>query len=314
MAKVRVPIFGSLCKAVTIDPTANRGAQIGVDLFMPDGSVATIAGLAELLSSDSPPETLPTTLWRLIGEIPANIGGVAALSTVGLAVRQTGGSWITRAIATGSSKITVANGDGDAGAPTIDVDQAQLSIAETQIPDGSILARLAANEVITGAWRVQNAAGWVIAAVDNADRVSFTYTDIGTDDFEFLIDPAYTGDSAVMRIGDFDQIQWDSFTTSLFLKHLGSATNSVEIRTTPGDGGITDLLLDADGNVGRINLSGFSELTAETVATFFESVEADEFHVDGGLENYADDAAAATGGIAINQLYRNGSVVMIRVS
>lgn len=33
-----------------------------------------------------------------------------------------------------------------------------------------------------------------------------------------------------------------------------------------------------------------------------------------GLGNYADDAAAAAGGIAVNQLYRNGSVVMIRVS
>lgn len=31
------------------------------------------------------------------------------------------------------------------------------------------------------------------------------------------------------------------------------------------------------------------------------------------LPNYADDTAAAAGGIAIGQLYRNGSVVMIRV-
>jgi hypothetical protein len=31
------------------------------------------------------------------------------------------------------------------------------------------------------------------------------------------------------------------------------------------------------------------------------------------LGNYADDTAAAAGGIAVNQLYRNGSVVMIRV-
>lgn len=35
---------------------------------------------------------------------------------------------------------------------------------------------------------------------------------------------------------------------------------------------------------------------------------------DRNLGNYANDAAAATGGVAINQLYRNGSVVMIRVS
>lgn len=38
------------------------------------------------------------------------------------------------------------------------------------------------------------------------------------------------------------------------------------------------------------------------------------FTLTQGLSNYTDDAAAATGGIGINQLYRNGSVIMIRVS
>jgi hypothetical protein len=38
------------------------------------------------------------------------------------------------------------------------------------------------------------------------------------------------------------------------------------------------------------------------------------FTLTQGLSNYTDDAAAATGGIPVNGLYRNGSVVMIRVS
>lgn len=33
-----------------------------------------------------------------------------------------------------------------------------------------------------------------------------------------------------------------------------------------------------------------------------------------GLENYADDAAAAAGGVLVSEMYRNGSVVQIRVS
>ncbi len=51
---------------------------------------------------------------------------------------------------------------------------------------------------------------------------------------------------------------------------------------------------------------------------------ADKLHVGGvglagyilgsGLSDYADDTAAAGGGIALNQLYRNGSIVMIRVA
>lgn len=32
------------------------------------------------------------------------------------------------------------------------------------------------------------------------------------------------------------------------------------------------------------------------------------------LPNYANDAAAATGGVAVGELYRNGSVVMVRVT
>ena len=32
------------------------------------------------------------------------------------------------------------------------------------------------------------------------------------------------------------------------------------------------------------------------------------------LQNFANDAAAATGGIRVGELYRNGSVVMVRVA
>ena len=37
-------------------------------------------------------------------------------------------------------------------------------------------------------------------------------------------------------------------------------------------------------------------------------------NLSGGLTDAANDGAAATAGVAVNQLYRNGSVVMIRVS
>lgn len=33
-----------------------------------------------------------------------------------------------------------------------------------------------------------------------------------------------------------------------------------------------------------------------------------------GLGDYADDAAAASGGVAVGGLYRNGSILMIRVA
>jgi hypothetical protein len=33
-----------------------------------------------------------------------------------------------------------------------------------------------------------------------------------------------------------------------------------------------------------------------------------------GLGNYANDAAASAGGVAVGSLYRNGSVLMVRVA
>lgn len=35
---------------------------------------------------------------------------------------------------------------------------------------------------------------------------------------------------------------------------------------------------------------------------------------NGGLVNYANDAAAAAGGVAVGSLYRNGSIVQVRVA
>lgn len=52
--------------------------------------------------------------------------------------------------------------------------------------------------------------------------------------------------------------------------------------------------------------SGFNE--------HFRISNAGIFTIAGGLQNYSDDSAAATGGIPVNGLYRNGSVMMIRVS
>lgn len=128
--KQKVPLYNQPAGRVAlIEDGATMGATIGVDLYMPDGSVATLAALAAALGvgdggdggGGSGLGPLSPTLWSLIQDIPANVLEVAALSTAGLVTRQASGDWITRAIATASSsRITVTNGDGDAGAPTLD--------------------------------------------------------------------------------------------------------------------------------------------------------------------------------------------------
>lgn len=43
-----VPLMGNLRKSVTVNPAATEGAQIGVNLLMPDGSVGSVAQLQKL--------------------------------------------------------------------------------------------------------------------------------------------------------------------------------------------------------------------------------------------------------------------------
>ena len=56
MAKVRVPVLGTVGKSIRVDPNATTGAQIGEDLQLPDGSIPTLKELAIALYIAQPPE------------------------------------------------------------------------------------------------------------------------------------------------------------------------------------------------------------------------------------------------------------------
>lgn len=121
----KVPKYNNLNQALVLV----TGAQIGVDLALPDGS---IPGLKELAASLAPylsktggstDTTSPNTVvfWSQIQSIPPNVLHVAALNTHGIVVRHSDGSWTTETIAGTATRIVVADGDGDAGPPTIDL-------------------------------------------------------------------------------------------------------------------------------------------------------------------------------------------------
>ncbi|KKL69665.1 hypothetical protein LCGC14_2112630, partial [marine sediment metagenome] len=118
MALVRVPIAGTIGKAIRINPDANVGAQIGADLFLPDGSVPSLAELAIALYAASAP-----------GDF-------------------------------------VSDGDSSGSAGFV---------FETDVIDGVLLARVADDELITGAYTFKNAAGIVIQDAGGTDSIQISH-------------------------------------------------------------------------------------------------------------------------------------------
>ena len=171
MALVRVPVSGTIGKAVRINPDATVGSQIGVDLQLPDDSIPDLAGLALALYAASPPNDFPDD----------------------------------------------GDSSGSAG-----------FVFETDIIDGVLLARVADDETITGAWQFDgitnfnanvniNGATFSIFDSSGADSLAASHDGV---DFDF----AFTGTQQVQFTGAVASYQFDN---SVAIVKAGSASFSV---------------------------------------------------------------------------------------
>ncbi|MBN5028191.1 hypothetical protein JY419_01970 [Stenotrophomonas maltophilia] len=119
MVKKRVPLHQNPRGFVDVDPDATNGAQVGVNLRGPDGQILTAAQVINPTTGGSGgPSSIASTIWKLIREVPSNIQKLAALIGAGFAARQSNGDWALRTLQEGTG-IDIANPDGDAGNPTI---------------------------------------------------------------------------------------------------------------------------------------------------------------------------------------------------
>lgn len=158
--KASVPLFRNMLKSVTVETAATVGAQIGVNLLMPDGTVGTLAQLQKLFGSTASSGTSINTTddlqegqWNLyftnrraqdaVGAILANsanvtltyVGGASITADLTPLTDSGAGTLLATtfdakgrktgsraATITGTAgRITVANGDASAGLPTIDL-------------------------------------------------------------------------------------------------------------------------------------------------------------------------------------------------
>lgn len=86
----------------------------------------------------------------------------------------------------------------------------------------------------------------------------------------------------------------------------GDGTGNADLTLVGGAGGNYTFTLEADDNVNQVTI--FGDAVAESIT--YTAIH----HNFPGLQDFADDAAAAVGGLAIGDLYRTASVVKVRVA
>jgi len=129
---------------------------------------------------------------------------------------------------------------------------------------------------------------------------------------------SFNGSANVVLVPTLGAITPSSIATTGFVKSDGAISAKGDASTSPWTGAAVfmDWSLGGYGRFGSYNFTTAAWVPMAYVASTisFRPGDVEALTIYGVLGNYANDAAAAAGGVAVKGMYRNGSILMVRVA
>lgn len=342
----KVKLQDNLGRVVNINADATKGAIVGVNLYAADGK--TLIDPAQLGGGAGSGRVA----WDNVTNVPRNLDAFAKLSGIGYPALVGPGDWRIRTFRAGGG-ITVVNGNGRDGDTVVRLEEVgntedgQALVKITHDVYGRVIATAAAStdDLPEGSSNLyfttaradaradaritaQKGAANGLAPLDAASKIPTQYLPALAITSTFVVNSQAAQLALDAQEGDV-AVRTDQSRT--YIQNGGSAGTMADwtlLQTPPdmvqsvnGQTGTVSLdAADVDATRSVVGLQG--DVTATDIAEALDlgtaaTRAATDFVTAASLvslPNAVDDAAAAAAGVAVGAMYRNGSVLCVRIS